>query len=335
LYLQLKNILKMGATKSFEERFQEEAAATEAAIAAGKPAIDNTETVETQAIETPVETAEETPVETPITEATETKPIVAEKSWKELQAEYEAEEAERIELERLKKLKEDPFIQEYIKAQAQGIDPKTFVNSIADVDVSMISEETLFKNSLAGKGLNETELDDEWREFKDQKDFIKEAYLEKERNKLTAQVEEKRKAIKGNSALPNADVIYSEAKSGLDNFLDKVVNTKVNGVVVTPKMALDVAKLAPKFFVSSMKDGKVDVSDAFDTAFAKLAGTQWREDLVKQGETKGLETAFAEKHNPNATSMVSSQKAKELTKEQREEQAWKESYGLTKNTLLS
>ena len=106
-------------------------------------------------------------------------------------------------------------------------------------------------------------------------------------------------------------------------------------MVVTPKMALDLAKLAPKFFASSMKDGKVDVSDALETAFAKLAATQWREDLIEQGKTQGLEIAFAAKHNPNATSMVSSQKTKEMTKEQREEEAWKSRFARASSSLLT
>jgi hypothetical protein len=318
--------------KTFEERFNEEAVQVEANLAEGKAAIDNVEHVEqVRKVETPkeVETAEA--VETPVVET----PIAQEKTWAEIKEEHDREEAERLELEEIKRLKEDTFIQEYRKAKAQGIDIKAFVNSMADVDVSMISEETLFKNSLSGKNLSETEIEDEWYEFKNQKDFIKDAYLEKERNKITSQVEEKRKAIKGNSVIPNVNEVYGEAKSGLDNFLDKAVNTKVNGVVVTPKMALDLAKLAPKFFASSMKDGKVDVSDALETAFAKLAATQWREDLIEQGKTQGLEIAFAAKHNPNATSMVSSQKAKEMTKEQREEEAWKSRFARASSSLLT
>ena len=318
--------------KTFEERFNEEAVQVEANLAEGKAAIDNVEPVEqVREVETPkeVETAEA--VETPVVET----PIAQEKTWAEIKEEHDREEAERVELEEIKRLKEDTFIQEYRKAKAQGIDIKAFVNSMADVDVSMISEETLFKNSLSGKNLSETEIEDEWYEFKNQKDFIKDAYLEKERNKITSQVEEKRKAIKGNSVIPNVNEVYGEAKSGLDNFLDKAVNTKVNGVVVTPKMALDLAKLAPKFFASSMKDGKVDVSDALETAFAKLAATQWREDLIEQGKTQGLEIAFAAKHNPNATSMVSSQKAKEMTKEQREEEAWKSRFARASSSLLT
>lgn len=318
--------------KTFEERFNEEAVQVEANLAEGKAAIDNAEPVEqVRKVETPkaVETAEA--VETPVAET----PIAQEKTWAEIKEEHDREEAERVELEEIKRLKEDTFIQEYRKAKAQGIDIKAFVNSMADVDVSMISEETLFKNSLSGKNLSETEIEDEWYEFKNQKDFIKDAYLEKERNKITSQVEEKRKAIKGNSVIPNVNEVYGEAKSGLDNFLDKAVNTKVNGVVVTPKMALDLAKLAPKFFASSMKDGKVDVSDALETAFAKLAATQWREDLIEQGKTQGLEIAFAAKHNPNATSMVSSQKTKEMTKEQREEEAWKSRFARASSSLLT
>jgi hypothetical protein len=318
--------------KTFEERFNEEAVQVEANLAEGKAAIDNAEPVgQVKEVESPrvVETAEA--VETPVEET----PVAQEKTWAEIKEEHDREEADRLELEEIKRLKEDTFIQEYRKAKAQGIDIKAFVNSMADVDVSMISEETLFKNSLSGKNLSETEIEDEWYEFKNQKDFIKDAYLEKERNKITSQVEEKRKAIKGNSVIPNVNEVYGEAKSGLDNFLDKAVNTKVNGIVVTPKMALDLAKLAPKFFASSMKDGKVDVSDALETAFAKLAATQWRENLIEQGKTQGLEIAFAAKHNPNATSMVSSQKAKEMTKEQKEEEAWKSRFARASSSLLT
>jgi hypothetical protein len=318
--------------KTFEERFNEEAVQVEANLAEGKAAIDNAEPVgQVKEVESPrvVETAEA--VETPAEET----PVAQEKTWAEIKEEHDREEADRLELEEIKRLKEDTFIQEYRKAKAQGIDIKAFVNSMADVDVSMISEETLFKNSLSGKNLSETEIEDEWYEFKNQKDFIKDAYLEKERNKITSQVEEKRKAIKGNSVIPNVNEVYGEAKSGLDNFLDKAVNTKVNGIVVTPKMALDLAKLAPKFFASSMKDGKVDVSDALETAFAKLAATQWRENLIEQGKTQGLEIAFAAKHNPNATSMVSSQKAKEMTKEQKEEEAWKSRFARASSSLLT
>lgn len=318
--------------KTFEERFNEEAVQVEANLAEGKAAIDNAEPVgQVKEVESPrvVETAEA--VETPVEET----PVAQEKTWAEIKEEHDREEADRLELEEIKRLKEDTFIQEYRKAKAQGIDIKAFVNSMADVDVSMISEETLFKNSLSGKNLSESEIEDEWYEFKNQKDFIKDAYLEKERNKITSQVEEKRKAIKGNSVIPNVNEVYGEAKSGLDNFLDKAVNTKVNGIVVTPKMALDLAKLAPKFFASSMKDGKVDVSDALETAFAKLAATQWRDNLIEQGKTQGLEIAFAAKHNPNATSMVSSQKAKEMTKEQKEEEAWKSRFARASSSLLT
>jgi len=190
--------------------------------------------------------------------------------------------------------------------------------------------------ALLGLGMmDESEVEEAWEEFKGQKDYIKEAYLDKERSKITAQVEEKRKALKGNSPIQDASTVYNEAKSGLDNFLDKIVNTKVEGVVITPKMALDLVKLTPKFFATSMKDGKVDVSDAFDTAFAKLAKSHWREDFVAQGVTQGLEKAFQEKHSPNATSMVSGQKKTEVTKESKEEEAWKARYMSNQNTLLT
>jgi len=188
---------------------------------------------------------------------------------------------------------------------------------------------------LQGKGLSESDLDDEWKEFKDQKDYIKENYLKDQRDKITKQIEDKRKGYKGNLAIENPNEVYSEAKAGLDNFLGKVVNTKVDGVLITPKMAKDVLGLAPKFFATSMKNGKVDVSDAFDTAFAKLAKSHWREDFVAQGITQGLEKAFQEKHSPNATSMVSGQKKAEVTKESKEEEAWKARYMNTQNTLLT
>lgn len=328
----------MGTEKTFEERMQEEAAAIEANKAAGKPIIADAE----KPIEEVIEKAPKTEEVVEETKAEETqekgkeeaKPAQTEKTWKEIQAEYEAEEAEKLRIKELEELANDDFIKEYKKAKNAGVDIKTFVNSIADVDVSLISEENLFKNSLADKKMSQDELEEAWEEFKTQKDYIKEAYLDKERNKITAQVEEKRKLLKGKSPIQNADVIYSEAKSGLDNILERVVNTKVDGVVVTPKMALDLMKLVPKFFATSMKDGKVDVSDAFDTAFAKLAKTQWRDELIAQGETKGLEKAFKEKHSPDANSMVASKKKVEVTKEEKEEEAWRAAYDKTHNTLL-
>lgn len=324
-------------TKTFEERFNEEAEQVAANLAEGKAAIDNTETAEqVKEVEAPKTEVAETVENTETVEVPEVgKAPVQEKTWEEVKAEFEEQERERIEKEEYEEWKRDKFAQDYRKAKKQGVDVKAFVNSIADIDVSLISEETLFKNSLAGKNLSESDLDDEWREFKDQKDFIKEAYLEKERNKITSQIEEKRKDYKGNLVIQNPDEVYSEARIGLDNFLKSAIGSKHKGVVVTSKMALDVMKLAPKYFVTSMKNGKVDVTDAFDTAFAKLASTEWHEDLIEQGKTQGLETAFAAKHNPNAASMVSSQKTKEMTKEQKEEAAWKEKFAKANSTLLT
>jgi len=163
-------------------------------------------------------------------------------------------------------------------------------------------------------------LEDEWKEFKEQKDYIKENYLKEQRDKLTKQIEDKRKGYKSNLAIENPTEVYSEAKAGLDNFLAKAVNTKVDGVLITPKMAKDLLTAVPKFFVTSMKNGKVDVTDAFDTAFAKLAKTEWRDDLIAQGKTDGILIAHAEKHLPNANTMVASKKASEKTKEQKEEE---------------
>lgn len=294
--------------KSFEERFKEEQEATELA---NKQA--TTETVETPAAAETVTT--ETTEQTPTTEVE--KPV--EKSWEEIKAEFEQQEAERIDREEYEEWKKDQFAQDYKKAKKQGIDVKTFINGIADIDVTLISEETLFKNSLADKKLSESELEAEWAEFKEQKDFIKQPYLDTERNKITKQIEDKRKGYKGNLAIENPNEVYSEAKAGLDNFLAKTVNTKVEGVLITPKMAKDLLTAVPKFFVTSMKNGKVDVGDAFDTAFAKLTKTEWRDDLIAQGKTEGLLTAHTEKHLPNASTMVTPKKTAEKTKEQKEE----------------
>lgn len=320
-------------TKTFEERFKEEQEATEAAnkqtvvaeTVAETPAAETVETTTTETTET-VTTTETPAVETE-------KPV--EKTWDEIKAEFEQQEQERIDKEEYEEWKKDQFAQDYRKAKKQGVDVKTFVNGIADIDVSLISDETLFKNSLADKKLSESDLEDEWKEFKDQKDYIKENYLKDQRDKITKQIEDKRKGYKGNLAIENPNEVYSEAKTGLDTFLGKVVNTKVDGVLITPKMAKDVLGLAPKFFATSMKNGKVDVSDAFDTAFAKLAKTEWRDDLIAQGKTDGLLAAHAEKHIPNANTMVTTKKTVEKTKEQKEEEDFKAKLGQKPQSFLS
>ena len=323
----------MGNEKTFEERFKEEQEATDVAnkqTSVGEPVVEAAKS------EPIVEAAPET---TEAAETTETaaaeaeKPV--EKSWDEIKAEFEQQEAERIDREEYEEWKKDQFSQDYRKAKKQGVDVKTFVNGLADIDVSMISEEQLFKNSLQGKGLDESQLEEEWEEFKSQKDFIKEPYLNTERNKLTKQIEDKRKNYKGNLTIENPNEVYGEAKTGLDNFLGKAVNTKVDGVFITPKMAQDLLRLTPKFFATSMKDGKVDVTDAFDTAFAKLAKTEWRDDLIAQGKTDGLLAAHAEKHNPSPTSMVTSKKIKERTKEEKEEDEVRERLGQKQQTFLT
>ena len=323
----------MGNEKTFEERFKEEQEATEVANKQTSVAEPVVEAAKSEPI---VEAAPET------TDAAETTEIAAaevekpvEKSWDEIKAEFEQQEAERIDREEYEEWKKDQFSQDYRKAKKQGVDVKTFVNGLADIDVSMISEEQLFKNSLQGKGLDESQLEEEWEEFKSQKDFIKEPYLNTERNKLTKQIEDKRKNYKGNLTIENPNEVYGEAKTGLDNFLGKAVNTKVDGVFITPKMAQDLLRLTPKFFATSMKDGKVDVTDAFDTAFAKLAKTEWRDDLIAQGKTDGLLAAHAEKHNPSPTSMVTSKKIKERTKEEKEEDEVRERLGQKQQTFLT
>jgi len=320
-------------TKTFEERFKEEQEATDAANKqAATETVIETELKETTAVEqtTEIKTTE-TEEQAPITEAA--KP--AEKTWDEIKAEFEQQEAERIDREEYEEWKKDQFAQDYKKAKKQGVDVKTFVNSIADIDVSLISEETLFKNSLADKKLSESEVEAEWEEFKAQKDFIKQPYLDTERNKITKQIEDKRKGYKGNLAIENPTEVYSEAKAGLDNFLAKAVNTKVDGILITPKMAKDLLTTVPKFFVTSMKNGKVDVTDAFDTAFAKLSKTEWRDDLIAQGKTEGLLTAHTEKHLPNANAMVSPKKTAEKTKEQKEEDELRARLGLKQQTFLT
>lgn len=318
-------------TLSFEERFKAEKEATELA----NKQMETTETVETPAVEaettTATETTETVTTETPVTEAE--KPV--EKTWDEIKAEFEQQEAERIDKEAYEEWKKDQFAQDYVKAKKQGVDVKTFVNGIADIDVSLISEETLFKNSLADKKLSESDLEDEWKEFKEQKDYIKENYLKDQRDKLTKQIEDKRKGYKANLVIENPTEVYSEAKTGLDTFLGKVVNTKVDGVLITPKMAKDLLGLAPKFFSTSIKNGKVDVGDAFDTAFAKLAKTEWRDDLIAQGKTDGLLAAHAEKHNPNPTSMVTTKKTVEKTKEEKEEEEFKAKLGQKPQSFLT
>jgi hypothetical protein len=320
-------------TKSFEERFKAEQEATDLANKqAAEPITETTAAETTEAVEeTTTETTESEATEQVSTEAA--KPV--EKTWEEIKAEFEQQEQERIDKEEYEEWKKDQFAQDYRKAKKQGVDVKTFVNGIADIDVSLISDETLFKNSLADKKLSESDLEDEWNEFKDQKDYIKENYLKDQRDKITKQIEDKRKSYKGNLVIENPSEVYSEAKTGLDNFLGKAVNTKVEGVLITPKMAQDLLRLTPKFFATSMKNGKVDVTDAFDTAFAKLAKTEWRDDLIAQGKTDGLLAAHAEKHSPNPTSMVTTKKTVEKTKEQKEEEEFRAKLGQKPQSFLT
>jgi len=251
------------------------------------------------------------------------------KSWRELQDEFEIKEIERLELEELKQLKDDAFVKEYRAIKKAGGDIKAFVNAIADIDDSMISDEVVFKKSLASQELSEYDLDEAWHEFKDQKDYIKNSYLETERIKIKQGIEEKRKnfGLTKSADVPSKE-IFTEARQKLERLIDGIANTEVDGVFITPEMALELAKTAPKFFVSSMNGLSVDVSDALETAFAKMAITTRKQDLIEQGKTKGLETAFAEKHNPNATQMVSSKATKMLTKEQQEDDAFMKRYGI-------
>ena len=323
----------MGNEKTFEERYQEELKAVNQEIEAAKTpeaktAEDKTpevaeKEVETEQVETPAKNEEEEPKKEP------------EKTWRELEAEREVKEAERLEFEEFQEWKKDALYQDLRTARKQGIDPKKFFNFLADVDVSLMSDEVLFKNSLKDKNLSESELDEAWEDFKVQKDYIKQSYIDKEKSKIIAQVEEKRKSYKSEAVIPDVNKVYSEAKVELQRFFDHIVGKKHRGVIVTHKMIDDVSKNISKYFASSMKDGKVDVSDAFDTTFAKLAGTEWHEDLIEQGKTKGLEEAHKDRHLPNATSMVSSKKTSEKTQEQKEEEEWRAKYAPEKQSFLT
>jgi len=135
-------------TKTFEERFKEEQEATEAANKQAVVAETVAETPAAETVETTTtETTETVTTETPAVETE--KPV--EKTWDEIKAEFEQQEQERIDKEEYEEWKKDQFAQDYRKAKKQGVDVKTFVNGIADIDVSLISDETLFKNSLAEK----------------------------------------------------------------------------------------------------------------------------------------------------------------------------------------
>jgi hypothetical protein len=246
-------------------------------------------------------------------EKTEQKaPEKPKKTFKEILAEQEAEELARIEKEEIERLKDDPDFKA-IKAARKRHPEMTLqqiVNMLAETSPNDLDDKAVYMNSLAGEKLTPEELEEEWEEFNGQKPFIKDRYLESERSKLSALQEQRRKEY-GLDSKPSIDYSaqYTKAKVSLEATLEKVVGTEIDGVVITAERAGQLFQESQKFFGSASNSiGEVDVNDAFDTAFAKLCRTTWKKEIEEKAKSEGKSEAFYELHNPNAASMVASNK---------------------------
>jgi len=265
----------------------------------------------------PEEVAEETIVANEEEGKEPKAPVVPKKSFKEILAEQEAEEQAKIEEAEIRKLKDDPDFKA-IKAARKNHPDKTLqeiVNMLADVNPKDIDDKSVFINSRKSENLTPEELEEEWEEFKGQKPFIQERYLESERSKLNALRESKQKEYGLDVKPVNYVEQFTKAKVSLEATLEKVVGKEIDGVTITSERAGQLYKESQKFFGSfSNSNGEVDVNEAFETAFAKLYRTIWKKEGEDKARSEGKVEAFNELHNPNAEKMVSGTKTTKAVK---------------------
>jgi len=239
----------------------------------------------------------------------EQKPV---KTFKEVLAEQQ--EAEKAEAERkeIEALKDDPIIKaaREIRKKNPGMTMREVINYVSDLDVDKIDDKTLFLNSLSGQKMTAKEMEDEYKEFLEQKSYVKESYLKSEREKLRAvQLDRQKELGLTSDGKPNVQELYNTSIVRLEATLEKIVGSEIDGVTITAERAGQLYKESQKFFSSSLTaTGEIDVNEAFDTAFAKLYRTVWKKEVQEKAKSEGKVEAFNELHNPNASTMVSGKK---------------------------
>lgn len=244
------------------------------------------------------------------------------KTFKEVLAEQH--EAERLEAERkeIEALKDDPIIKaaREIRKKNPGMSMREVINYVSDLDVDKIDDKTIFLNSLKGQKLTEEEMEEEYKEFLDQKPYVKDAYLKSEREKLrTVQLERQKELGLTSDGKPDVKEIYNSSIVRLEATLEKIVGSEIDGVTITAERAGQLYRESQKFFSSSLTEsGEIDVNEAFDTAFAKLYRTVWKKEVQEKAKSEGKVEAFNELHNPSATTMVSGKKEPKQVKYDKE-----------------
>lgn len=194
------------------------------------------------------------------------------------------------------------------------------INYVSDLDVDKIDDKTLFMNSLKGQKMTEDEMEEEYKEFLEQKPYVKDAYLKSEREKLrTVQLERQKELGLTSDGKPEVKDLYNNSIVRLEATLEKIVRSEIDGVTITAERAGQLYKESQKFFSSSLtENGEIDVNEAFETAFAKLYRTIWKKEVQEKAKSEGKVEAFNELHNPNATTMVSSKKEPKQVKYDKE-----------------
>lgn len=229
------------------------------------------------------------------------------KTFKEVLAEQKAEEEREAARKEAEELLKDPIIK--LVREARQVNPalsvKEIINSVADLDVDKISDKDLFMNSRAGEKLSPEQLEEEYEEFLQQKDYIKNQYLDTQREKIRTLHSQKQKELGlTNDGKPDMKAVYNESIVRLEATLEKLVGTEVDGVTITSERAGQLYKESQKYFGTFLKDGEVDITEAFDTAFAKLYRTIWKKEIQEKAKNEGKVEAFNELHNPNSKTMV-------------------------------
>lgn len=229
------------------------------------------------------------------------------KTFKEVLAEQKAEEEREAARKEAEELLKDPIIK--LVREARQVNPalsvKEIINSVADLDVDKISDKDLFMNSRAGEKLSPEQLEEEYEEFLQQKDYIKNQYLDTQREKIRTLHSQKQKELGlTNDGKPDMKAVYNESIVRLEATLEKLVGTEVDGVTITSERAGQLYKESQKYFGTFLKDGEVDITEAFDTAFAKLYRTIWKKEIQEKAKSEGKVEAFNELHNPNSKTMV-------------------------------
>ncbi len=235
------------------------------------------------------------------------------KSFKEILAEQAEEEQKEAERREIAELAEDPIIKaaRNIRKKNPNMSLKDVINYVAEFDVDKIDDKTLFTNSLSGQKLSPDQLEEEYKEFLDQKPYVKEAYLTSQREKLRAvQMERQKELGITSNGKPDVNELYSKSMVRLESTLEKSVGSEIDGIFITPEKAGQLYKESQKYFSSSLtKEGDIDVNEAFETAFAKLYRTEWRKEVQEKAKSEGKVEAFNELHNPNSNTMVQGKKA--------------------------